>query len=257
MRALPTLKSRVDVAIERIKNFCPVDGYHLADSFGKDSGVILRLAQMSGVPFVAHHAITTVDPIELIQFGRKHHPDTVIHAPKLSMWKLIVKKWLPPTRHRRYCCEHLKEYLGAGEFVMTGIRKEESSGRANRRMVHACMKNKMKFYLHPIIDWSTEDVWEFTQEQGLPYCSLYDEGFNRLGCVMCPLASLNNRRRDAVRFPNFYNKYLRAFDKLLKRRREHDKPSPTWDCAQDVMDWWMKNPTPKEPEEQLYFTMFS
>lgn len=257
MRALPTMKSKVDIAIDRIKNFCPPEGYHLADSGGKDSGAILELTKMSGVSFVAHYAFTTVDPPEVIRFIRRYHPDTILHRPKLSMWQLIVKKWLPPTRHRRYCCQYLKEYLGAGEFVMTGIRREESSGRANRKMVYPCFKDSSKIYVNPIIDWSTEDVWEFTKERGLPYCSLYDNGFDRIGCVMCPLASINKRRGDAIRFPKFYNAYLRAFDKMLKRRWANNKPSTTWNCAKDVMDWWLKKPSSKEPEEQLYFTMFS
>ena len=60
----------------------PENGYYLCDSYGKDSGVILDLAKRSGVKFVAHHNLTTLDPPELIWFGREQHPDTIIHKPE-------------------------------------------------------------------------------------------------------------------------------------------------------------------------------
>ena len=41
------------IAIQRLKAFEPADGYILADSYGKDSCVILHLAKKSGVKFQA------------------------------------------------------------------------------------------------------------------------------------------------------------------------------------------------------------
>jgi len=165
---LPTLRSKVEIAVDRIQYWCPPEGYHLAFSGGKDSCVIEWLAWMAGVHYTCHYAYTTVDPPEVMRFIRRYYPEAVWHRPKLSMWKLIEKKWVPPTRKRRYCCEHLKEYLGAGEFVLTGIRRAESSGRSNREMVHTCMKNKTKKYLHPIIDWSTEMDMKFSFYSAMP-----------------------------------------------------------------------------------------
>jgi len=257
MNSLPTMKSKVDIAIDRIQQFCPEEGYHLAFSGGKDSCTIERLSQMAGVSFQPHYANTTVEPKELRRFIHEYYPEVIWHLPELSMFQLIVKKGIPPTRRRRFCCEFLKEYLGKGEVILTGIRREESKGRANRKMVHPCFKDSTKIFVNPIIDWTEEDVWEFIDDESIPYCKLYDEGYKRIGCVMCPLASINNRRMDAQRFPKFYQAYLRSFDKMLKWREMKGKTATTWRTAQDVMDWWLKNPTPKEPEEQLYFTMFS
>lgn len=48
----------------------------------------------------------------------------------------------------------------------------------------------------PIIDWSTEDVWNYIKTNNLRYCSLYDEGFDRIGCVLCPMASKNQRFKE-------------------------------------------------------------
>jgi len=64
-------------------------GYYLADSFGKDSTVLLSLAKRSGVAFDAHHSLTTIDPPELIWYGRKHHSETMIDKPEKSFWQHI------------------------------------------------------------------------------------------------------------------------------------------------------------------------
>ena len=119
-------------------------GYYLAFSGGKDSVVIYRLAQMAGIRFEAHYHLTTVDPPELVQFIRRDYPQVVIDRPALSMWQLIPKKQIPPTRKARYCCEVLKECGGEGCFTVTGVRWQESAGRANRSFAEILRRNVKK-----------------------------------------------------------------------------------------------------------------
>ena len=180
-------RNKVDIAIERLKSFEPSEGYYLAFSGGKDSIVIYKLAELSGVKFDAHFNFTTVDPPELLKFIRDNYPDVIWHRPEKTMWQLIEKNMMLPTRIIRFCCEYLKEYGGDGRLVLTGIRHQESYKRSKRKMVEVCYKNPSKKYLHPIIDWSDKDVWEFIKQQELKYCCLYDEGYKRIGCVMCPM----------------------------------------------------------------------
>ena len=47
-------KSKVEVAIERLKLFEPEEGYYLCFSGGKDSVVVKALADMAGVKYDAH-----------------------------------------------------------------------------------------------------------------------------------------------------------------------------------------------------------
>lgn len=128
-------KDKVEVAIDRFKTFEPPEGYYLAFSGGKDSVVIKALADMSGVKYDAHYNVTSVDPPELIKFIRTHHTDVAFEYPKdkdgnrVTMWNLIPKKKMPPTRLVRYCCQVLKEGGGDGRFTVTGVRWAESRRR--------------------------------------------------------------------------------------------------------------------------------
>ena len=63
-----TIKTKLDIAIQRLKSFEPQEGYFLAFSGGKDSQCIYHLAQMAGVKFEAHYHVTSVDPPELIYY---------------------------------------------------------------------------------------------------------------------------------------------------------------------------------------------
>ena len=85
---------------------------------------------------------------------------------------------------------------------------------ANRRMVEQCYRTR-KTMVNPIVDWTDEDVWEFLNENNIPQCSLYDEGFTRLGCIGCPLSGSRNMIRDFERWPKYKELYIRAFQRMI------------------------------------------
>ena len=197
----------------------------------------------------------------------------------ITMWNLIPWKMMPPTRMVRYCCEHLKESGGDGRLAVTGVRWSESHARKEsqgivtvaskkaakelaedsfffnkrggvvltndneegRRMVEQCYK-RHKTVLNPIIEWTDEDVWEFIKTNGIPYCSLYDEGFKRLGCIGCPMAGTKGREKEFMRWPKYRDSYIRAFDKMLQERKKNTKLDGSWRLAtaKDVYNWWMQ-----------------
>ena len=131
---MSALKEKERIAIERLKAFEPDEPYHLCYSGGKDSDVIRILAQLAGVKHELHHNLTSVDAPETVRYV-KSIPDMHIDIPhdkdgnRVSMWSLIVKKGIPPTRLMRYCCSELKEKGGEGKLKITGVRAAESVNR--------------------------------------------------------------------------------------------------------------------------------
>ena len=239
-------KSIDEVAIERLKEFEPKDGYYVAFSGGKDSIVILDLVKKSGVKYDVHFHITTVDPPELIKFIRQNYPDVAMERPKKSMWQLIIEKRMPPTRLARYCCEYLKESGGDGRLVITGVRWAESSMRSKRRMVEDCRRGGRKKFLNVIIDWEDSDVWEYIKENNLKYPCLYDEGFKRIGCIGCPMAGIG-RIKEFERWPRFKRQYIKTFQRCADKRKEDGLTGQSnWVSGQAMFDWWMKDYQGKE-----------
>ena len=163
---------------------------------------------------------------------------------------------MPPTRIVRYCCSDLKESSGKGKITITGVRWDESVNRKNnrnlinigdkkggiiyndenneaRRMVENCYRTQ-KTLLNPIVDWTDSEVWEFIKKEKLEYCSLYDKGYKRLGCIGCPMSS--RQKEELEKYPKYKKLYLMAFEKMLKNL---DLEKCKWKSAQDVMDWWV------------------
>jgi phosphoadenosine phosphosulfate reductase len=193
----------------------------------------------AGVKFDSQYNNTTADPPELVHFIRENYPSVVEWHPPLSMWQLIVKKRFPPTRKIRYCCEKLKEVSGKGRFVVTGVRWQESPRRKSRKMVEFCLKAEGKKYLHPIIDWGLADVWGYIRERKLQYCSLYDRGFKRIGCIFCPMSSRKEIPLQKLAWPRHEKIYVHTFDRMLEARILFGKLSTKWTCGQEVFDWWV------------------
>ena len=112
----------------------------------------------------------------------------------------------------------------------------------SRRVVEQCYK-RHKTTINPIIDWTDAEVWEFIRANKIPYCSLYDEGFRRLGCIGCPMASMNDREHEFIRWPKYKNAYLLTFAKMLQERARRGKLKGSWGIEttpQDVFNWWME-----------------
>lgn len=196
----------------------------------------------------------------------------------LTMWSIIVNQGMLPIRWKRYCCEKLKESGGAGMLTITGVRWAESVNRTrnqgqvtiqskkagkeygddpnwqrterggvvllndntdSRQLIESCYK-KHKVLVNPIIDWTDAEVWEYIRSEGIPYCKLYDEGYHRLGCLGCPMASYAQKKRDFDRYPKYKEAYMRAIEKMQARRREKGLPERM--TPEEAFAWWIEDP---------------
>lgn len=247
-------------------------------SGGKDSSACVELALRAGIPFEIQHHHTTADAPETVQFVRQEFArlesmgvKCTINYPmykgkRTSMWSLIPQKMMPPMRIARYCCAVLKEQNGKGRFITTGVRWAESARRKHSRGIFEAytrdkdnrlvLKNEeqepnsifesckvsAQRIVNPIIDWSDAQVREFLQDAKVPVNPLYKFGFNRVGCIGCPMAG-KKRWTEFRRWPAYEKLYIQAFDRMLDERRVRGKLDGTWmmgGTGQDVFRWWME-----------------
>ena len=112
----------------------------------------------------------------------------------------------------------------------------------SRKIVEHCFR-KQRTTVNPIVDWSDEDVWQFLNENGIEHCSLYDEGFDRLGCVGCPISGRKRMQIEFERWPKYKQLYLHAFERLLDVRFEKygEKGKIQFEDADSVFKWWISN----------------
>ena len=272
-KAIERLKCASDMSLRLFKKPLVI-----TYSGGKDSDVLLHLAQASGIPFEVLHSLTTADAPETVRhvydtFRRleeKGIPCTVDKhvqpdGSRMTMWNLIPRKLMPPTRLVRYCCAELKEGGGKGRFIATGVRWAESTawkknrgtlevlaatGRKNnfvllndndenRRLFETCQL-KGERVVNPIIDWKEEDVLDYAAAEKIPMNPLYCEGFRRVGCIGCPMAS-SSRYMEFARYPKIKMAYIRAFGRMLERRIALGKDAYSWHSGVDVFHWWMED----------------
>ena len=209
-------KRKIDFAIKLLRAI-PKDGpVEISYSGGKDSDVILELAKMAGIDFRAIYKNTSIDPLGTI----KHCKDmgAEVLAPKQRFKDIIAERGFP-NRRRRFCCSILKEYKVLDRAVQ-GIRREESAKRAARyKEPEICRlypnKEKVRVY-YPILEWTLEDVARFIEERVIRCAPVYydDQGCfhpeRRLGCLCCPLQSINHRKEEFKRYPGILKLYLRG-----------------------------------------------
>lgn len=249
-------------------------------SGGKDSDVMLELFKRSGVPFEVHHSLTTADAPQTVYHIRevfKNLTDQGIKCnidyhiqpdgSRITMWNLIPRKLMPPTRLVRYCCSVLKETGCPNRMIATGVRWVESKSRSDltefigngetkkkavfatekmlltdndmsRKLFERC-EMKAKTTVNPIIEWPDSDIWDFYWNECKLHNPLYSMGYYRVGCIGCPMAG-KHRWKQFTDFPKYQRAYIRIFDKMLDAIYLSGKTTK-WKCGEDVFLWWMED----------------
>jgi len=94
-----------------------------------------------------------------------------------------------------------------------GIRAKESVKRKKRSQIDYLKKFRIWHY-KPIFTWEKWEIWEYIRRNNLPYCSLYDEGFDRIGCMICPMMTWKKHQFHRKKWPGVY----KAFEHAMKKK---------------------------------------
>jgi len=95
--------------------------------------------------------------------------------------------------NRKLCCqirkiEPLKRALESVDFWISGLRREQSVTREDVSLIEWDeLNNKIK--INPLINWDSEDLWDYIRQNKIPYNPLHDQGFPSIGCQPCTRAT--------------------------------------------------------------------
>ena len=264
-------------------------------SGGKDSDVLLHLAEncLKSDEFEVLNSHTSVDAPETVYHIRnvfKRLNDkgikATVYQPKdkdgnpITMWNLIPRKTVPPTRLHRYCCKVLKEASTPNSICLTGVREAESAKRKGRDIFsitnhseylhfsldHAqevfqesieinddtwdCtlikrMKENGNVVVTPIYYWTDEDIWQYIKDEQMEVNPLYARGYHRVGCIGCPLANHKQMLKEFRDYPKYRQLYISAFDRMIENRKAQGKFIESegyhnWTDGEAVFEWWLE-----------------
>ena len=95
---------------------------------------------------------------------------------------------------RRLCCDvrksrPLARALRGYDAWVTGLRRQQSSTRADTPIVRVDDEHGGIAKVAPLAAWTREQVWSYIREHHLPYHPLYDHGYTSIGCAPCTRAT--------------------------------------------------------------------
>ncbi len=108
-------------------------------------------------------------------------------------------------RNADQCCnlrkvEPLRRKLRELGAWITGIRRDQTSFRKSAGKVEWDVKFEL-VKINPIADWTSQQVWRYLREHGVPYNSLHDQNYPSIGCTHCTRAIRPGEDPRAGRWP--------------------------------------------------------
>jgi phosphoadenosine phosphosulfate reductase len=126
-----------------------------------------------------------VERYPTIEFIRKSvdltaEQQAALHGPEL--WKT----------NPDLCCkirkvEPMAEVMRDVDVWITGLRRSLSATRANVRAVDWDWKFQV-VKISPLASWDRAQVWQYVQENRVPYNDLHERGYPTIGCTYCTKA---------------------------------------------------------------------
>lgn len=204
-----------------------VDIFYVAFSGGKDSAVALDIVQRA----LPHNEFKVVfgntdmefpTTTELVQKLSRKCSDEGIEFLEAASNMTSKESWNifgPPARKVRWCCtvhktapviNMLSDKFANGKLrcvMITGVRGDESVSRSEYDEMSMGKKMAGQYSFHPILEWSSAEIYLYIYSQGLLLNDAYKYGFNRVGCIMCPNSSEKHEYIKRQCFPELVDEY--------------------------------------------------
>ncbi|NHJ49768.1 MAG: hypothetical protein FK733_18395 [Asgard group archaeon] len=226
--------------IQKTKEKFPDMPISVSFSGGKDSLVCLQLARNTpDLKFKILFVNTSLEFPETIDYIEELIDELDLRdnycrldVPEDRFWSSI-ENYGPPGKDYRYCCKLQKigpvndlidQCVGEKSLSMIGQRSYESIARASSKKIwsNPWIPNQINFT--PIQKWTALHVWLYIFKEQLYYNPLYERGFTRIGCWMCPAS--NQGTFDIIKqtMPDLWN----PWEQFLKEWQEKNNLPREW-----------------------------
>ena len=104
-----------------------------------------------------------------------------------------VNLFYKSVENRRLCCQvrktnPLNGYLKTLDAWITSIRADQTAQRAESSKFEIDYLHGRMLKINPMLDWTTEQVWDYVRKNDVPYNKLHDMGYPSIGCAPCTRA---------------------------------------------------------------------
>ncbi len=202
-------------------------------SGGKDSLATLLLAIEAGHEFPMMFLNTGIEFDETVKHvydvASRYGLDLFEEHAGDAFWRGI-KLFGPPSRDYRWCCKTcklgpavrlIKKHFDGRVISLIGQRRYESEARARHGSIWQNPWVRGQIAVSPIQNWTALHIWLYLFIKKAKWNKLYEEGFYRIGCWLCPSSSMADFA--IKRHPDW-----EKFDKELKTFAEKQKLPEEW-----------------------------
>jgi phosphoadenosine phosphosulfate reductase len=172
-----------------------------ATSLGAEDQVLTDLIARSNAQidiFTLDTGRLPEETYRLIQEVREHYGIAIrAYAPERTDVENYVATHGPNAFYssielRKECCRirklvPLNHALAGKKAWITGLSREQSVTRADLGVREWDADHKLEKF-NPLIDWTTDDIWNYIRRYNVPYNVLHDQGYPSLGCAPCTRA---------------------------------------------------------------------
>lgn len=181
-----------------VSEFSPIA---LSSSLGLEDQVLTHILAKNNIKadvFTLDTGRLFYETYDLIDKAEKRYKikiKTYFPSP-LEVEKMVYEKGInlfyESIENRKLCCnvrkiQPLRRALSNYKVWICGLRKEQSVTRENIRTVEWDELNGL-LKINPIINWTEQDVWNFVNENNVPYNVLHKKNYPSIGCQPCTRA---------------------------------------------------------------------
>ncbi len=234
---LPKLEADVARAVRKINTTVERIGKELAVSYsgGKDSLATLLLVLEAGIKPKVIFMDTGIEFPETLanisETVEKHGLELLVEDAGNAFFD-AAEHFGPPAKDFRWCCKTcklgptsrlIKKHFPDGVLSFIGQRQYESENRYQKGGIWVNPWVPGQIGMSPIQKWPALEVWLYIFSKGEEYNPLYEKGFERIGCWLCPSADMAEHAEIEK-----YEPKARDWIKFLSQYAEkHDLP-PEW-----------------------------